>query len=243
MGQARQNVREVLDAWGAAGELCDDAVLVVSELVTNALTHTGSDRVVCRLGFGGGRLRIEVEDQNRGCSLPERRQPDADDQNGRGLLLVGALSSDWGVGAGSHGSGSVVWAELVWQSAESAPGAVGSPPREADSPTPKAERPGRTAESAASTTVSTERKPGARIPGAGLLGWEAASALREPEPLSGTVVPMPGAATASPDGSGAPPAALTVPTVRRPTVTTSHVTRPVSRSAEGHLPHGTPAHP
>ena len=42
VGQARENVREILDAWGAGRELCDDAVLVVSELVTNALTHTGS---------------------------------------------------------------------------------------------------------------------------------------------------------------------------------------------------------
>src|ERR1044072_4526385 len=57
VGQAREHVRQILDAWGAGRELCDDAVLVVSELVTNALTHTGSDRVVCRLGLDGLRMR------------------------------------------------------------------------------------------------------------------------------------------------------------------------------------------
>lgn len=181
VGQARENVREALDAWGAGRELCDDTVLLVSELVTNALAHTGSDRVVCRLSLDGGRLRVEVEDQNRSGTLPQRRQPDTDDQNGRGLMLVGALSSDWGAGASSHGSGSVVWAELAWRSAEPLQGAVRSPAREAGSP-----------------------------------GWESAS---------------PSAATA------------TVPKGHRPARTSSHVTRPVPRSAEGHLSHGTPAHP
>ncbi|MER6015054.1 ATP-binding protein [Streptomyces bluensis] len=187
--QARENGREVLDAWGAAPELCDDAVLVISELVTNAFTHTRSDRVVCRLSLGGGRLRVEVEDQSRGGTLPEQRQPDSDDQNGRGLMLVCALSSDWGADASTHGSGSVVWAELAWRPAEPAPGAVGSRP-------------------------------------------------------------MTKGATAPPDGSAPPltagvsvPAAVTVPAPRRPGNTSSHVTRPVPRSAEGHLPHGTPALP
>ncbi|MEW2400367.1 ATP-binding protein [Streptomyces sp. NPDC046862] len=243
VGQARENVREVLDAWGADRELCGDAVLVVSELVTNALTHTGSDRVVCRLGLDGVRLRVEVEDQNRGRSFPERRQPDADDQNGRGLMLVCALSTDWGAGPSTHGSGSVVWAELTWQAAGPAPGAAGSPSREADSPAPKPERPVRPAESAAGADAPTQHAAGARAPGTGLLGRQAASS-RESGPPVGTVCPVPGAATASPDG-GVPglAVALTVPAARRPAVTSSHVTRPVSRSAEGHLPHGTPAHP
>ncbi|WP_258572879.1 anti-sigma regulatory factor [Streptomyces sp. KM273126] len=207
--QAREIVREVLDAWGAAPELCDDAVLVISELVTNAFTHTRSDRVVCRLNLGGGRLRVEVEDQNRDATLPEQRQPDSDDQNGRGLMLVCALSSDWGAGASAHGSGSVVWAELAWRPAEPAPAAVDSPVRETRSPV-----------------------------------WEAASPIRGSEAPSSTARPVTKGVTAPPDGS-APPltAAVPLPAARRPAVTSSHVTRPVPRSAEGHLPHGTPAFP
>ncbi|WP_143674629.1 ATP-binding protein, partial [Streptomyces caniscabiei] len=58
------------------------------------------------------RLRIEVEDQNSGHAQPARRRPGLDDQNGRGLMLVGMLSSDWGVRDTPQRSGRVVWAEL-----------------------------------------------------------------------------------------------------------------------------------
>ncbi|GAA2247063.1 hypothetical protein GCM10010145_12720 [Streptomyces ruber] len=108
---ARRTVRVLLEAWGVDDDTGDNAVLVVSELVTNALTHTGSVRIVCRLSWTGRRLRVEVEDQNGGGPLPLRREPGDDDQHGRGLLLVGALSRDWGVRDTACGSGRVVWAE------------------------------------------------------------------------------------------------------------------------------------
>ncbi|NGO10306.1 ATP-binding protein [Streptomyces sp. HC44] len=110
---ARRNVRELLSEWGTSRETCDNAVLVTSELVTNALTHTASDLVVCRLRAAGERLHIEVEDQNRSRTLPARRQPKPDDQGGRGLLLVGVLSHDWGVRDTPQRSGRIVWAELL----------------------------------------------------------------------------------------------------------------------------------
>lgn len=112
VGAARRNVRELLGEWGISRETCDNAVLVTSELVTNALTHTESDLIVCRLRAAGERLHIEVEDQNRGHTLPACRQPKPDDQGGRGLLLVGVLSNDWGVRDAPHRSGRIVWAEL-----------------------------------------------------------------------------------------------------------------------------------
>ncbi|MEV0221643.1 ATP-binding protein [Streptomyces sp. NPDC050704] len=112
VGVARRNVRELLGEWGTSPETCDNAVLVASELVTNALTHTASEWIVCRLRTAGERLHIEVEDQNRGLTLPAQCSPDPDDQGGRGLLLVGALSSDWGVRDTADGSGRVVWAVL-----------------------------------------------------------------------------------------------------------------------------------
>jgi anti-sigma regulatory factor (Ser/Thr protein kinase) len=112
VGIARRGVGRLLTEWGIGDEARDDAILVVSELVTNAVAHTASEHVVCRVRLDGPRLHIEVEDQNRGLSLPARCRPGPDDQGGRGLVLVGVLSSDWGVRDAPYGSGRVVWAEL-----------------------------------------------------------------------------------------------------------------------------------
>ncbi|WP_107460988.1 ATP-binding protein [Streptomyces sp. MA5143a] len=119
-GEARRTVRELLEEWGVTPDLREDALLITSELVTNALTHTTSEWIVCRLHLTGQRLRIEVEDQNRGHAQPARRRPGPDDQNGRGLMLVGMLSSDWGVGEAPQRSGRVVWAELPSEGRETA---------------------------------------------------------------------------------------------------------------------------
>lgn len=110
---ARAGVRETLTAWGIDGDTADSAVLITSELVTNALTHSAVERIVCRLLATPERLRIEVEDQNRGPLRPVPRQPGPDDQSGRGLLLVEALSTDWGVASLPHRYGRAVWAELT----------------------------------------------------------------------------------------------------------------------------------
>ncbi|MFS8197375.1 ATP-binding protein [Streptomyces sp. CWNU-52B] len=112
VGLARRNVRELLSAWGAEPEASDNAVLVISELVTNALTHTASERIVCRLRTDGHRLHLEVEDQSRCLTIPAQRTAGPDEQGGRGLMLVGMLTSDWGVRDIAHGSGRVVWAVL-----------------------------------------------------------------------------------------------------------------------------------
>ncbi|WP_432047059.1 MULTISPECIES: ATP-binding protein [Streptomyces] len=109
---ARAAVRERLRAWGVSAQVCDDALLVVSELVTNVITHTVSDHLECRLSVGAGLLRIEVEDEIRAHTLPAPRTPDSDEHCGRGLLLVGAVSSAWGVRDAPHGPGRIVWAEL-----------------------------------------------------------------------------------------------------------------------------------
>ena len=119
-GEARRTVRELLEEWAVTPDVREDALLITSELVTNALTHTMSEWIVCRLHLTGQRLRIEVEDQNSGHALPARRRPGPDDQNGRGLMLVGMLSSDWGVNDTPQRSGRVVWAELPSEGRETA---------------------------------------------------------------------------------------------------------------------------
>jgi len=141
VGLARRNVRGLLSAWDTDPEACDNAVLVTSELVTNALTHTESKRIVCRLRTDGRRLHLEVEDQNRGPAIAAQRTAGPDDQGGRGLLLVGVLSNDWGVRDTAHGSGRVVWAVLpVWPAVTPvpAPGPASAPaPRPASPSEPR----------------------------------------------------------------------------------------------------------
>ncbi len=110
---ARHGVRDLLTARGVADEVCDNAVIVASELLTNAFTHAAGERIVCRLHIRADRIRVEVEDQARGPKPPMLRRPGPDDQHGRGLLLVDALSSDWAVTRAPGRAGRVVWAELT----------------------------------------------------------------------------------------------------------------------------------
>ncbi|WP_055529059.1 ATP-binding protein [Streptomyces graminilatus] len=118
VGAARRKVRELLEGWGVGSDASDNALLVTSELVTNALTHADGERIVCRLRLAAGRLHLEVEDENRGGGLPAQRRPGPDEQCGRGLLLVEFLTGDWGVRDAPDGSGRVVWAELLTEQAE-----------------------------------------------------------------------------------------------------------------------------
>jgi serine phosphatase RsbU (regulator of sigma subunit)/anti-sigma regulatory factor (Ser/Thr protein kinase) len=94
--QARVFTRTKLEEWGAE-ELADSASLIVSELVTNAVIHTGTPaRLALRLQSQD--LRVEVEDQLPGRTLaivPERPSDTA--EQGRGLLITTSLSSAWGV--------------------------------------------------------------------------------------------------------------------------------------------------
>ncbi|MGI5441183.1 ATP-binding protein [Streptomyces shenzhenensis] len=115
VAQARCLVGTLLAGWGLSDEPADDAILVLSELVTNAIAHSGGSRITCRVHVLGGRVRIEVEDERRGASVPAVREPDVDDQGGRGLLLVSRLSDAWGVGEAPDGKGRVVWADVEYE--------------------------------------------------------------------------------------------------------------------------------
>ncbi|MFJ5214692.1 ATP-binding protein [Streptomyces sp. NPDC088354] len=110
---ARHRVRARLREWEADEGLRDDAEMIVSELFTNAVRHTGSEHIACALWFDGERLRLEVTDQGRAPTAPRPRAAGVDEEGGRGLLLVGALSQVWGVRPSDDGLGRVVWAELA----------------------------------------------------------------------------------------------------------------------------------
>jgi len=101
---ARRFTRLVLLAW-TDGAAVDDALLVVTELATNALRHGGGDPVL-RLSVDGADVRIEVFDDNP--APPVRRPAGAD--GGWGLALVDRLSSVRGTER--HGRGKVVWCVL-----------------------------------------------------------------------------------------------------------------------------------
>ncbi|MBM9508726.1 ATP-binding protein [Actinacidiphila acididurans] len=109
-GRARRVLADHLCAWGLP-QLTDSAALVVSELVTNAVNHahpphghlifTRFERLECG-------VRIEVHDVSE--AKPERREAAVDEESGRGLLLVEALTGGhWGV-SDRNGPGKTVWA-------------------------------------------------------------------------------------------------------------------------------------
>ncbi|MER8220240.1 SpoIIE family protein phosphatase [Streptomyces sp. NPDC094143] len=108
VGQARRFVRRTLRSWGVTED--HDAVLVVvSELVTNALVHTDG-RVRMDLTLINNRLRVAVADASpRTPVRPTSIGWEA--TGGRGILLVEALSATWGTLPVSGGK--QVWAELV----------------------------------------------------------------------------------------------------------------------------------
>jgi anti-sigma regulatory factor (Ser/Thr protein kinase) len=119
VGVARRQVRSALGRWGLEG-LGDDAGLVVSELFTNAVVHSGGDHVACLLWTAGGTLHIEVVDEGRGPGGPLARTAADADENGRGLALVAHLAEGWGVRPPAHGTGRAVWATLVCPRTEAA---------------------------------------------------------------------------------------------------------------------------
>lgn len=104
---ARRATLEVVSDWAGRPGVADDACLVVSELVTNALRHGRSDAVL-RLLHQGDRVRVEVLDED--TRLPVLLAPDAQSLSGRGLALVAALALTWG--AERSASGKSVWAEF-----------------------------------------------------------------------------------------------------------------------------------
>jgi anti-sigma regulatory factor (Ser/Thr protein kinase) len=107
--QARRSVASALDAWGL-GQLGDDAMLLTSELVTNAVIHAGTPIVLIVHRIRRG-VRIEVNDD--APSLPERRYTGGGPprEEGRGVWLLDQLADRWGVQRRPNDS-KFVWFEL-----------------------------------------------------------------------------------------------------------------------------------
>ncbi|MEV0261692.1 ATP-binding protein [Streptomyces sp. NPDC050617] len=113
VGRARAALREQLAIWGVTDEPAETAVLLLSELVTNAVEHAKTSpgrEIGTRFGFCDGALRLEVADAND--DLPVPRPAKDDDEDGRGLALVIALADRWGTCPRRDGIGKQVWVEL-----------------------------------------------------------------------------------------------------------------------------------
>ncbi|MBV7699143.1 ATP-binding protein [Streptomyces sp. TRM70350] len=85
----------VLRQWGLSPKMTEDVVLLVSELVGNAVRHTGARVFGLRMRRPRGWIRVEVRDPSRGlpCLMPVQEM----DVSGRGLFLVDKLADRWGV--------------------------------------------------------------------------------------------------------------------------------------------------
>jgi DNA-binding NarL/FixJ family response regulator len=106
---ARRFVTQALSGWDDdEGDLTDTVTLLVSELVTNAVLHAGSDvEVMVRLTATA--VRIEVTDASSESISP--REATIEEDSGRGLALVGNLAQRWGVRPAA-GGGKTVWFEV-----------------------------------------------------------------------------------------------------------------------------------
>ncbi|MFJ7210777.1 ATP-binding protein [Amycolatopsis sp. NPDC098790] len=103
--RARHEVRSALLAAGLCEAQLDDVLLATSELVTNAFEH-GEHPWRLELAYADARLTLRVYDAGR--LLPELRAPSPAQARSRGLVLVQALSEDWGFERCPGGK--VVWA-------------------------------------------------------------------------------------------------------------------------------------
>lgn len=115
---ARLHVRYLLQEWGI-GERAPDIELLVSEIVTNAVKATaGRQQAAVRLRLSSDKRGVLVEVWDADPQPPAPRHPgqdgtpDSQEEGGRGLFLVAALSTRWGWYLIQEPAGKVVWCEL-----------------------------------------------------------------------------------------------------------------------------------
>jgi anti-sigma regulatory factor (Ser/Thr protein kinase) len=118
VGQARHRMREQLRSNGVSDTVVDDAVLILSELLSNACRHgrplgqhsevgDGDIRAAWRVDIRGG-LIVEVTDGG-GPTRPVPATPSVTARGGRGLNIIGSLAQEWGVRDNTAGE-VTVWA-------------------------------------------------------------------------------------------------------------------------------------
>lgn len=104
---ARRWLADTLTAWNVGGEQFDDAVLALSEVLTNSIEHAAGDQpATITAALWHGHLRVTVSDPD-----PETHPAVVDDERGRGLAIVRALTMRHGTTRTA--AGKVVWFEQL----------------------------------------------------------------------------------------------------------------------------------
>ncbi|WP_176728553.1 ATP-binding protein [Planobispora rosea] len=110
---ARRRARELLGEGHPASE---DVILLVSEVVTNSVVHSGSadgGRVAMTLAVEAGTVTVEVCDAGSADSAPRVRFA-PDEEGGRGMFLVDLLAARWGVRQDGSCGPRTVWFQIAF---------------------------------------------------------------------------------------------------------------------------------
>ncbi|MFE1749587.1 ATP-binding protein [Streptomyces anandii] len=99
-----------LGHWGLEA-MTDDIVLIVSELLTNAILHSGTTEIGLVVSVRDGCLTITVRDGMAGHTRP--RPCDSEVESGRGLFLVESLARERGGAWGTSDAGATTWCRLA----------------------------------------------------------------------------------------------------------------------------------
>ncbi|MFF4752487.1 ATP-binding protein [Streptomyces sp. NPDC002514] len=108
--EARRRIAERIRLWrtGMTSDQVEELLLLSSEVITNAVTHTGATCTVC-VRWTGTKVRVEVADTDP--QFPHVVSPAPMAESGRGLWLVAELATAWGKKRGP--TGKVVWFEIA----------------------------------------------------------------------------------------------------------------------------------
>lgn len=107
IGRARHDVKDALASAEIDDRTAGDLLLLVSELVTNAVRHAESESFEVRLAVSPERVRLEVRDQ--GAGFQPKVAPREDGGGGYGLVIVERIADRWGV---EHDDGGLIWLEV-----------------------------------------------------------------------------------------------------------------------------------
>jgi len=108
---ARAFLTQLLHGWEVADEVIDDASLLTTELMSNAVEH-GSGVVDLEIAVQDGLLHIGVHDDS--VELPTQHDAASTSlEGGRGIWLVQSIARDWGSDSSNREPGKTVWFELT----------------------------------------------------------------------------------------------------------------------------------
>lgn len=116
------NVRVLIRTLIGDAPTIEDALLVATEVATNAVLHTrsglpgGTFTIYAEVRAAGDTRTLHLRVHDQGPRTTQQDDPRPPDQRGRGLMLVDALASRWGMEPRTPGH--VVWLELDWKEAE-----------------------------------------------------------------------------------------------------------------------------